>query len=163
MKFFLRLAAVPAAAIALVALAGALRHPPSAETPGAVVETFLVHLSKARFESAAPLLSSRLEKRAGPEVLKEWEKEVRVGLGEVRDVRGKTEWISDGEAEASGLLRAGRRERRLRFGLKREGRRWLIDRLDEFWLARPAEPGSIRIRERWRNRVPGASRSRRPA
>src|SRR5206468_10653492 len=104
---------------------------------GAVVETFLVHLSNARFESAAPLLSNELEKRAGPEVLKEWEKEVRVGLGEVRDVRGKTEWISGEDAEASGVLRAGRRERRLRFGLKRQGPRWVIDRLDEFWLERP--------------------------
>ena len=163
MNSFLRLASVPAAAIALVALVGTLRRPSSAETPGAVVESFLVHLSKARYERAAPLLSSELEKRAGPDVLKEWEKEVRAGLGDVRDVRGKTEWISGEDAEASGVLRAGRRERRLRFGLKRERRRWVIDRLDEFWLARPAEPGSIRIRERWRNRVAGASRSRLPA
>ena len=71
MNSFLRLASVPAAAIALVALVGTLRRPSSAETPGAVVESFLGHLSRERYQKAAPFLSSELEKRADPEVLKE--------------------------------------------------------------------------------------------
>jgi len=150
-KAFLRFAAIPIGAIGLVALVGALRH--GSETPGAVVESFLGHLSRERYQKAAPFLSSELEKRADPQVLKEWEREVRVGLGEIREVRGKTEWISGEDAEATGVLKAGRRERRLRFGLKRERQRWVIDRLDEFWLQRPPETKSIRIRERWRNRA----------
>jgi hypothetical protein len=152
-KAFFRFAAIPVGAIGLVALVGVLRHESLAETPGAVVESFLGHLSRERYQEAAPLLSSELEKRADPEVLKEWEREVRVGLGEIRGVRGKTEWISGEDAEATGVLKAGRRERRLRFGLKRERQRWVINRLDEFWLQRSPETKSIRIRERWRNRV----------
>jgi len=152
-KAFFRFAAIPVGAIGLVALVGVLRHESLAETPGAAVESFLGHLSRERYQEAAPLLSSELEKRADPEVLKEWEREVRVGLGEIRGVRGKTEWISGEDAEATGVLKAGRRERRLRFGLKREGQRWVINRLDEFWLQRPPETKSIRIREGWRNRA----------
>jgi hypothetical protein len=152
-KAFFRFAAIPVGAIGLVALVGVLRHESLAETPGAVVESFLGHLSRERYQEAAPLLSSELEKRADPEVLKEWEREVRVGLGEIRGVRGKTEWISGEDAEATGVLKAGRRERRLRFGLKRERQRWVINRLDEFWLQRPPETKSIRIRERGRNRA----------
>jgi hypothetical protein len=152
-KAFFRFAAIPVGAIGLVALVGVLRHESLAETPGAVVESFLGHLSRERYQEAAPLLSSELEKRADPEVLKEWEREVRVGLGEIRGVRGKTEWISGEDAEATGVLKAGRRERRLRFGLKRERQRWVINRLDEFWLQRPPETKSIRVRERWGNRA----------
>jgi hypothetical protein len=77
-------------------------------------------------------------------------------------VRGETDWISGDTAEATGTLVAGRRERRLRFALERDGNRWKIARLDEFWGKDSAsEPTSvapgIRIREGWRRRAHATS------
>ena len=50
-------------------------------------------------------------------MLKEWKQEVETGLGKVRRVRGQTDWISGENAEATGVLVADERERRLRFSL----------------------------------------------
>lgn len=153
MKSLLRLAIVPLASIVLVAAVAALRRDALPETPGAVVERFLDHLSEQRYERAATLLAGDLRKSATPAALEGWQREVLRGLGKPRRVHGETEWIAGSEAEATGVIEAGRRDRRLRFGLGRDGARWGIVRLDDFW-ADATRP--IRIRVGWR-------RSARPA
>ena len=147
MKSLLRLAVVPVAAIALVALVAALRRDVLPETPGAVVEKFLDHLSAGRYEKAVTLLAGPLRESATPAALEKWQSEAVGGLGTPRRARGETEWISGSEADATGVIEAGRRDRRLRFGLQRESGRWVLTRLDDFWLASPAPGESIRIRE----------------
>lgn len=158
MKALLRLAAVPLAAIAVALLVGALRWDSAPETPGVVVEKFVRHVSRERYAKATPLLTSDLESAATPQSLSAWDREARTGLGEVRGVRGETDWISGEEAEATAVLKAVRRERRLRFALKREGGEWAIARLDGFWGNAPAS-GSIR-NEAWRKRAAPARRRR---
>jgi hypothetical protein len=158
-KSLLRLAAVPVAAIALVAVLAALRGNALLETPGSVVERFLDHLSAGRYEKAATLLASRLRESATPAALEKWQSEAVRGLGRTRRARGETEWISGSEADATGVIEAGRRDRRLRFGLRRESGRWVLTRLDDFWLTSPAPVESIRIREVGRRR---AASHRRP-
>jgi hypothetical protein len=116
-KSLLRLAAVPVAAIALFAAVAALRRNALPETPGVVVERILDHLSEGRYEKAATLLARPLRGSATPAALEQWQGEAVRGLGKARRVRGKTEWISGSEAEATGVIEAGRRDRRLRFGL----------------------------------------------
>jgi hypothetical protein len=152
-KSLLRLAVVPVAAIALVALVAALRRDVLPETPGAVVEKFLDHLSAGRYEKAVTLLAGPLRESATPAALEKWQSEAVGGLGTPRRARGETEWISGSEADATGVIEAGRRDRRLRFGLQRESGRWVLTRLDDFWLASPAPGESIRIREVGRRRV----------
>jgi hypothetical protein len=152
-KSLLRLAIVPLAAIGLVAAVAGLRRGSISETPGSVVEKFLDHLSQERYERAATLLAGDLRKSATPADLEGWQREALRGFGRPRRVRGETEWISGSGAEATGVIEAGRRDRRLRFGLGRDGARWGIVRLDDFW-ADATRP--IRIREAWR-------RSARPA
>lgn len=159
-KGALRLAAVPIGAIALAFLVGALRRDSAPETPGAVVEQFVRHVSAARYAKATTLLASELENAATPEALSAWEREAQSGLGKVRGVRGETDWISGEEAEATAILRAEQRERRLRFALKREDGKWVIARLDGFWGNAPTSVGPIRIRESWRNRAAPARRRR---
>jgi hypothetical protein len=132
-KNLLRLAAVPVAAIAFMAGVASLRAVPA--TPGATVQTFLVHLTEGRNEQAAELLSTEMRAAATPAALGRWQAQALRGLGEADDVRGETEWISGSEAEATGVVEAGRRDRRLRFGLERESGRWLVSRLDDFWVA----------------------------
>ena len=158
MRSLLRLAAVPLAAIALVAAVAALRRNALPETPGVIVERFLDHLSEGRYESAAKLLAAPLRESATPAALERWQGEVVRGLGKTRRVRGETEWISGSEAEATGVIEAGRRDRRLRFGLQRESDRWVLARLDDFWVAGLA-PVEIRAREGGRRR---AASHRRP-
>ena len=153
MKSLLRLAVVPVAAIALVALVAALRRDVLPETPGAVVEKFLDHLSAGRYEKAVTLLAGPLRESATPAALEKWQSEAVGGLGTPRRARGETEWISGSEADATGVIEAGRRDRRLRFGLQRESGRWVLTRLDDFWLASPSPGESIRIREVGRRRV----------
>ena len=152
MKSLLRAAAVPLSAIALVAGVGVLRRAAAPETPGAVVERFLDRLSEGRYEPAAELLSPEMRKSTTPAALERWQNEAARGLGETWRARGETEWISGTEAEATGILKAGRRDRRLRFGLERESNRWLVARLDEFWAEDAAPSESIRIRELGRRR-----------
>lgn len=147
------MAIVPIAAIGLVAAVAGLRRGSISETPGTVVEKFLDHLSEERYERAATLLAGDLRKSVTPAALERWGREARRGLGKAQRVRGETEWLSGSEAEATGVVEAGGRDRRLRFGLARDGARWGIVRLDDFW-ADAARP--IRIREAWR-------RSARPA
>jgi hypothetical protein len=159
MKGLLRLAAVPVAAIALVALVAALRRDVLPETPGAVVERFLDHLAAKRYEKASTLLAGPLRGSATPAALEKWQTEAVRGLGTTRRARGETEWISGSEADATGVIEAGRRDRRLRFGLQRQSGRWVLTRLDDFWLASPAPVESIRIREVGRRR---AASHRRP-
>lgn len=158
MRGILRLAAVPIGAIALALLVGALRSDSPARTPGAVVEQFVRDVSRERFQKAAPLLAAELEGAATPESLSAWEREVLSGLGEVRRLRGETDWVSGEEAEATVVLETAQRERRLRFALKREGGDWAIVRLDGFWGGAPEAPASIAIRESWRNRAAPARR-----
>lgn len=150
------LLAVPLGAIALAALVGALRRDSLASTPGDVVERFLDKVTSERYEKASPFLAGGAGRRDSPARLKEWGREVGSGLGKVRHVRGETDWISGDDAEATGILVAGNRERRLRFSLRRDGGRWRIARLDDFWTGngrdRTSEPRAIRIRERWRDR-----------
>jgi hypothetical protein len=125
-KSLLRLAAVPVAAIALVAAVAALRHNALPETPGVVVERFLDHLSDGRHERAAALLAGPLRESATPAALERWQGEAVRRLGKARRVRGETEWISGSEAEATGVIEAGGRDRRLRFRLERESGRWVL-------------------------------------
>lgn len=158
-KGVVRFAAVPIGAIALALLVGALRRGSAPETPGAVVEKFVRHVSAERYEKATPLLGRELERAATPEALSSWDREARSGLGKVGGVRGETDWISGEEAEATAILRAERRERRLRFVLTREDGKWAITQLDGFWGNAPASAGSGRFRESWRNRT--AARRRR--
>ena len=128
---FWPLLAVPAGAIAVFLVAGALRRENVSATPGEVVEDFLGHVVRDRFEKAAPLLA---ESGGGvPAALRRWKENVEAGLGTIRSVRGETDWISGEQAEATGVLVAARRERRLRFALELAGGRWRIARLDEFW------------------------------
>lgn len=155
MRKWLPVFAVPAAAIGLAALVGLLRSDVVSFTPGEVVEKFLGRVVGDRYEKAAPLLADDVGRSTPPDALKQWKRTVAAGLGKIRGVRGETEWISGEEAEATGILDTGRRERRLRFGLKREGGRWRIARLDEFWGDDPdsrtgSDLGSIRVRERSR-------------
>jgi hypothetical protein len=150
-KSLFRFAAVPAAAIALAAAVAALRHVPA--TPGVTVQTFLAHLSRGRNEKAAELLSPRMRAAATPAALARWQAQALRGLGEAHAVRGETEWISGSEAEATGVIEAGRRDRRLRFGLERDSGRWVLSRLDDFWLAEARPSESIRIRELGRRRT----------
>lgn len=159
-KGVLRFAAVPIGTIALAILVAALRRDSAPETPGAVVQKFVRHVSAERYAKATPLLASELEMAATPETLSAWEREAESGLGKVRGVRGETNWISGEEAEATAILRAERRERRLRFSLEREDGAWAITRLDGFWGNAPAAAGSARIRESWRNRPAPARRRR---
>jgi hypothetical protein len=161
MRRFWPLLAIPLAALAIGALAGALRRDAISSTPGQVVEDFLDRIVRDRYDRAAGLMTGGAET---PERLKDWREKVAEGLGEVRSVRGETDWISGEEAEATGVLVAGKRERRLRFALEREDGRWRIARLDEFWgedadAADAAEvAASVRVREGWRGR-PRASRA----
>lgn len=160
MRRFWPLLAIPLTALAIGALAGVLRRDAVSSTPGQVVEDFLDRIVRNRYDKAAGLLTGGTET---PERLKDWSEKVAEGLGEVRSVRGETDWISGEEAEATGVLVAGQRERRLRFALEREDGRWRIARLDEFWgedadAADAAEvAASVRLREGWRER-PRASR-----
>ncbi|HEV8610825.1 MAG TPA: hypothetical protein VGS98_12255 [Thermoanaerobaculia bacterium] len=146
------LVAVPLAAIALAAIVGVLRRDSLASTPGEVVERFLDGVMRDRYEKAAPFLADGVVRTDTPAALKEWKQEVESGLGKVRRVRGETEWISGEQAEATGVLVAGKRERRLRFALEREGGRWRLARLDEFWGDDAGADGSLRVREAWRER-----------
>jgi hypothetical protein len=154
------LLAIPLALLAIGALVGIVRRDAVSSTPGQVVEDFLDRIIGSRYEKAAQLLTAESET---PERLKDWRAKVAEGLGEVQGVRGETDWISGEEAEATGVLVAGHRERRLRFALGREDGRWRITRLDEFWgedadAADAAEvAASVRVREGWRER-PRASR-----
>jgi hypothetical protein len=159
-KGIFRLALVPLGAIAIALVVGSLRRDSPAETPGAVVEKFVRHVSADRFGKAAPLLTSDLEKAATPEALSTWERESQTGLGDVRSVRGETDWVSGEEAEATAILESEHRERRLRFALKREDGEWAIARLDGFWGNAPAPADSIRVKESWRSR-PAPVRRRR--
>ena len=158
MRGILRLAVVPIGAIALALVVGSLRSDSGAETPGVVVERFVQHVSRDRFRKATSLLATDLERAATPEALSTWEREARSGLGEVRRVRGETDWVAGEEAEATAVLEAEHRERRLRFALRREEGEWAIARLDGFWGDAPEAPGSIAIRESWRNRAAPAGR-----
>jgi hypothetical protein len=158
-KSVLRIALVPVAAVALVVVVAALRRDTLPETPGAVVEKFLDHLSEKRYEKAAALLGGPLRESATPAALEQWESEAVRGLGTTRRARGETEWISGSGAEATGVIEAGRRDRRLRFGLQRESGRWVLTRLDDFWQANAAPAESLRIREVGRRR---AASHRRP-
>lgn len=148
--------AVPIAAIAVVSLVGVLRRDSVGPTPGEVVEKFLDRIVGERYDRAAVYLAagSGTPPEGG---LKDWKENVESGLGKIRDVRGETDWISGEEAEATGILVAERRERRLRFTLERDRGRWRIARLDEFWGEEPApESGilpSLRIREGGRPRA----------
>ena len=157
MKTVFRLAAVPAAAIALAFALSGLRRDSGAESPGAVVEKFVRHVSEERYAKAAPLLSDELGSAATPEALSGWGRESRSGLGPVRSVRGETDWISGEEAEATAILETEHRERRLRFALKREEGKWAIVRLDGFWGDAPVSGSSVR-NEAWRNRAAPARR-----
>lgn len=158
------LLAVSAAAIGLAALIGVLRSDVVSFTPGEVVERFLGRIESDGYEKATPLLTDEVGRSVPPEALKRWKRSVEAGLGKIRRVRGETEWISGEEAEATGVLDAGRRERRLRFGLEREDGRWKIARLDEFWSEDSdssrtgSDLGSIRVREGVRQRPRNASR-----
>lgn len=151
---FWPLFAVPLGALTIAAVAGILRRDALSPTPGQVVQDFLGHVVRDRFEKAAPLLTDGEGSRT-PAALEEWKQSVEAGLGSIRTVRGETDWISGEEAEATGILVAKRRERRLRFALERERGRWRIARLDRFWGGDNApvpDPGPIRIREDWRGR-----------
>jgi hypothetical protein len=143
----LRLAAVPLAAIVLFLAVARVRRNAAPETPGAVVEHFLDHVSQGRYERAAALLAPALRGSEEAAAVERWKAEAVRGLGEVRDVRGETEWISGTEAEATGVIRANRRDRKLRFGLELASGRWVVNRLDNFWEAAPISLGAIRIRE----------------
>ena len=123
-----------------------------------VVQKFLDQLSEGRYEPAAKLLAAPLRESATPAALERWQGEAVRGLGKTRRVRGETEWISGSEAEATGVIQAGRRDRRLRFGLQRESGRWVLARLDDFWVAGLATV-EIRVREVGRRR---AASHRRP-
>jgi len=158
-KAVFRLAVVPLAAFGLALLVGALRRDSGSDTPGAVVEKFVGHVSRERYAKATPLLASELESRATPEALSGWERETRAGLGKIHSVRGETDWVSGDEAEATAVLEAEQRERRLRFALKREEGEWAIARLDGFWGKAPTSAGSARSEE-WRNRPAPARRRR---
>ena len=156
------LAAIPLGSIALAALVGALRHDSLASTPGEVVETFLDKVVRDRYEKATPFLADP-GARAGAPSLKQWKQGIESGLGKVRRVHGETEWISGEKAEATGVLVADKRERRLRFALEHGGGGWRIARLDDFWTASDSrladEPGSIRIRKNWRPRAQSRARA----
>lgn len=141
------MAAVPIGSIALALLVGVLRRDSAPDTPGAVVEQFVRHVSRERYAKATPLLASKLENATTPEALSAWEREAESGLGKIHGVRGETDWISGEEAEATAILRAEQRERRLRFALELEDGEWAITRLDGFWGSDPISDGSIRIRE----------------
>jgi hypothetical protein len=143
----LRIAAVPLAAIALFLAAARVRRNAVPESPGAVVEHFLDHVSQGRYERAATFLAPDVRGSEGAAAVERWKAEAVRGLGEVRDVRGETEWISGTEAEATGLIRSNRRDRKLRFGLELASGRWVVNRLDDFWEAAPISLGAIRIRE----------------
>ena len=147
MRRLLRLAAIPLAAIALVLAVGRVRRNAVTETPGAVVEHFLDHVSEERYERAATLLAPDLRGSETPAVLERWKAEAVRGLGRVEDVRGETAWISGSEAEATGVILANRRDRKLRFGLELASGRWMLTRLDDFWMSAPISLGEIRIRE----------------
>jgi hypothetical protein len=157
------LAAIPLGAIALAALVGTLRRDSVASTPGEVVETFLDRVVRDRYEKATPFLADPAARADAPAALKEWKQGIESGLGKVRHVRGETKWISGEKAEATGVLVAEKRERRLRFALERGGGGWRIARLDDFWTASDSrhadEPGSIRIRENWRTRARSRART----
>lgn len=159
MRRYWPLIAVPLAAIAVAALVGIVRRDALSSTPGEVVEDFLGRIVRDRYENAARLVA---DGSATPQRLKEWRESVENGLGEVRRVRGETDWISGEEAEATGILVAERRERRLRFALEREGGRWRIARLDEFWGDDAGAEGSMRVREAWRERRRPTRLSSRP-
>jgi hypothetical protein len=159
-KTVLRLTVVPLAAIAIALLIAGLRGDSGAESPGTVVEKFVRNVSEERYAKATPLLANDLESAATPEALSGWGRESRNGLGKVHGVRGETDWISGEEAEATVILQAEHRERRLRFSLKREEGEWAIARLDGFWGKTPLSGGSAG-REAWRNRAaPASSRTR---
>lgn len=153
MRRFPAFLAVPLAALALAALVGILRRDAVSSTPGQVVEQFLDRLAGGRYQRASELLVPGGS--ASIADLQRWKESVENGLGKVRNVRGETEWISGEESEATGILLAERRERRLRFALERENGRWRIVRLDEFWgepAASRTDPNR-RMREGWRLRA----------
>lgn len=155
MRRFWPLFAVPLGALAIAAVAGVLRREALSSTPGQVVQDFLGQVVRDRFEKATPLLMEGGEASRTPAALKEWKQRIEAGLGTIRRVRGETDWISGEEAEATGILVAKRRERRLRFVLERERGRWRIARLDRFWggdNVSVSDPGPIRIREDGRGR-----------
>ncbi len=159
MKGLLRLTAVPIGAIAFALLVGALRRDSATETPGAVVEKFVRLVSRQHYAEATPFLANGLENVATPTALSAWEREAQSGLGKVRRVRGETDWISGQEAEATAILHAGLRERRLRFALEREDGEWAISRLDGFWGNVATPVGSTRVEAR-RDRAAPARRRR---
>ena len=157
MRRFWPLFAIPALLVALAALVGALRRDAVSTTPGEVVEDFLRRVVDEKYEKATSLLTAE-GSDSTKEELSRWRQSVEDGLGKIRSVRGETEWISGEEAEATGVLVAERRERQLRFGLERDGGRWRIARLDEFWgepetTGEAMAPEALRIRERWRLRT----------
>jgi hypothetical protein len=156
---FWPLIAVPAGALAVLFLAGLLRREATSATPGEVVEDFLGHVVRDRFEKAAPLLAESGE--GAPATLSRWKENVEAGLGSIHRVRGETDWISGEQAEATGVLVAERRERRLRFALEREEGRWRIAQLDDFWGDDAPAPafGPVSIREDGRAR-PRRARTR---
>lgn len=151
MKRLWPIAAVPLLALGTVLFVGALRRAALEPTPGQVVQDFLGFVVRDRYEKAALLLEETARRSATADLLRGWKRNVESGLGTVRAVRGETEWISGEEAEASGVLVARRRERRLRFTLEREDGRWRIARLDEFWGEQGTPTAeNFRIREGWR-------------
>jgi len=99
----LRIAAVPLAAIALFLAVARVRRSAVPETPGAVVEHFLDHVAQGRYERAATLLSPDLRGSEAPAAVERWKAEAVRGLGEIRDVRGETEWISGTDGLLLGL------------------------------------------------------------
>ena len=131
MRRFWPLLAFLLTAFAIAGLVGVLRRESLSPTPGGVVEDFLGHVVSGGFEEATPLLAER--GGATPATLRRWKENIEAGLGKVRRVRGETDWISGEQAEATGVLVAERRERRLRFALEREEGHWRITQLDEFW------------------------------
>jgi hypothetical protein len=149
--------AVPFAAIVLASLVGVLREDSLTVTPGEVVQSFLRRVLQQRYGMAVSFLASDVQRSATPGALEEWKQRVETGLGKIRGVRGETEWISGETAEASGVLVAKQRDRRLRFALKSARGRWVITRLDEFWGEVAGAEGPIRVREAWRGRPRSAN------
>ena len=98
--------------------------------PEAVVEGFARQLAAGRAERAIPYLARSVSEKISAERLREYEKRVERGLGDVGDVRAECNWLAGERAEATGIWRSGKREERRRFGLIREHGLWRIDRLE---------------------------------
>jgi hypothetical protein len=108
--------------------------------PDAVAEEFVRQLVTGRSEQALPLLSEELKAAARPGLLNEYGRQLEAELGGVGNVSGELAGISGDRAEASAILDGARGTRRIRFGLRWQDGKWVIEQLGDLHGHRLAGP-----------------------